>query len=173
MKNCKNCSSEISENAKFCGKCGYKTVEPEKESKKKDSVIESPLTNDIKNHLEFIGYTTEFTRADSGFNFLVARHDKKANLVITFDKNDVFTSFSTVWSGLKKVNKVEQYELLNKLTLSSTLSQIVISENHELKLYAMYLGKYDKKVFNSFIETFLEDNTRALTNEDFQKLFIE
>lgn len=174
MKKCDKCLSELDGDAKFCGKCGNKVEEKIiKESQEAKEDIENNIISNIKNHLEFLGYKVEYKKGEKdGVDMLVSTHPSKANLLASFDKESSMTSFATTWTGLKEVKSVEQYKLLNKLTANSNLAQVVITDNSDLRLYGLYIGHYDKNIFATFIETFLNDNTRVLSNEDFKKLFV-
>ena len=174
MKKCEKCSNELDGDAKFCGKCGNKVEEKVlKEPQETKGDIGNETISNIKNHLEFLGYKAEYRKGENGdLDMLVSTHPSKANLVASFTKESSLTSFATTWTGLKEIKSVEQYKLLNKLTANSNLAQVVITDNADLRLYGLYIGHYDKKIFSTFIETFLDDNTRVLSNEEFKKLFV-
>jgi hypothetical protein len=170
--NCKKCKNNLDNDSKFCTKCGEKVQHEIKESKKTEEKIktkENKDINGIKNHIEFLGYSTEFDESEKDRITLIGRHSDKPNLICSSSKDGIIFLTSS-WTGLKEINSIEQYKVLNKLHTNSTFSQFVIKDDGGLNIHSTYLGEYDKKRFGQFLDIFLIDINRALNDESFIKL---
>lgn len=172
--NCKKCENSLDSDSKFCTKCGEKVQYETKETKKvvEKKVKENKDVNNIKNHLEFLGYSTEFDTGEKDRITLIARHSDKPNIICSSSKDGVIFLTSS-WTGLKEINSIEQYKVLNKLHTDSTLSQFVIKDDGGLNIHSTFIGEYDKKRFGLFLDIFLIDINKALNNESFKKLIIK
>lgn len=173
MKNCKKCGNNLDNDSKFCTKCGEKVnTEVLPDLKINETKFKSKTIDEIKAHLEFLGYSSEFGTGNPKQVVLISRHSSKPNVICTSStENIVF--LSSTWNGLKDVKNIEQYKCLNKLTLANTLSQLVINDSGELNIYSAYIGEYNKKRFGEFLDIFLNDINRTLNDETFRKLFVK
>lgn len=171
--NCKKCENNLDDDSKFCTKCGEKVQREIQEKKKgiqgKNMLKENKDINDIKNHIEFLGYSTEFNESEKDRVILIGKHADKPNLICTSNKEGVIFLTSS-WTGLKEINSIEQYKLLNKLHTNANFSQFVIADNGNLNIHSAFIGEYDKKRFGQFLDMFLIDINRALNDELFIKL---
>lgn len=171
MKNCNNCNNSLENDSKFCTKCGKKVQSETQENKKiEKKLLQNKDINDIKNHIEFLGYSTEFDDSEKDKVILIGKHTDKPNLIFSSNKDGIIF-LTSPWAGLKEMNSIEQYKLLNKLHTNSTFSQFVIKDDGGLNVHSTFIGEYDKKRFGQFLDIFLIDINRALNDESFIKLF--
>ena len=168
--NCTKCNKVISDKAKFCGDCGELVKTEVKDTKVvENKPKENKDINNIKNHLEFLGYSTEFDNSQKDRVTLIGRHSEKPNLICSSTKDGIIFLTSS-WTGLKDINSIEQYKVFNKLHTNSTFSQFVIKDDGSMNIHSTFIGEYDKKRFGQILDIFLMDINRALEDESFKKL---
>lgn len=169
---CTKCQNVLIEDSSFCGNCGQK-VELQLISNEVEEKFENPHLVEIKNHLEYLGYSCEFLSIEDKKRVtLIAKHAVKYNIVLTTSAENVIF-LSSLWTGVKELNSIEQYRLLNSLILASTLAQIVINKESELVIYSTYVGAYSKNGFGEFFDLYISDIDRVFANVEFKSLLVE
>ena len=162
--NCKKCGHQLANDSKFCTNCGEKVSNSEK--------FENPTMDEIKAHLEFLGYACEFVEGNPKQVTLICKHTNKPNLILNSgNKNFVF--LNSGWNGLKEINSIEQFKHLNKLNGGTTVSTMVLNDDGDLNFYCSYTGDYHKNRFGEFLDVFLNDINKSMKDENFQKLFMK
>lgn len=133
---------------------------------------------DIRNHLEFLGYKVEdpTTDKDGDISF-IAKSTQKPNLWVFFGKKDnFFVAFQSLWSGLKNINTIEQWEVMNKVNKNNFLASAYLDlkeDDASLIFKASYIGAYDKNTFGSFIEAFTAYIENVIRADDFKKSLVK
>lgn len=132
--------------------------------------------NNIKNHLEFLGYSVESDTNPNGNRFLNATSEGKPNLSVWFGKseqNPQHTIFTSTWNGVKKVNTIEQFAYINQLNADLTITKAFIDfDDDTLMFRAIYTGEYEKKGFGDFVDLFLSGIRQGMHGDVFSKLFL-
>jgi hypothetical protein len=170
---CKKCENNLDKDSKFCTKCGEKvSAETSHVEKKNEKKFESQTIKEIKTHLEFLGYSSEFDANNPSVVSLISRHSSKPTVTCNSSKENIVFLIST-WNGLKELNNIEQYKCLNKLTLANTFSQLVINNDGNLNIFSTYMGEYNKKRFGEFLDIFINDINRTINDETFIKLIVK
>ena len=133
--------------------------------------------DNIKNHLEFLGYDVESRTDDKGTKSLAAKSQGKPNLFIWFGKpeeNRQHVLFSSTWNGVKKVNTVEQFNYINKLNNDLLVTKVFIDFSDDTLMFrGAYTADYNKKAFGDFLDLFLDGIKQAMVGDEFKKLFLD
>ena len=156
--NCKSCNTKLEEGAKFCPSCGTKVDGFQKGDTK--------TLQDIKNHLEFLGYSVELQEAkkEGEMNMLLARHSKDSNFVaIEIQPNIIIfrANFQT-----EKAHSPQMDSAINELSSKMDVGNVfyeVEDGKAILRVDATYTGEYTKDVFARFF---------SLVNKDIGKIFL-
>jgi hypothetical protein len=127
----------------------------------------------VKNHLEFLGYAVEEKGLprenethEQRINFFAKSNGSKTNLFVTYTSS---AGFSFVTSFVTKPtianNEFDFLNTLNKMTAESYLISFVSSKDFKnVFLLAWYPDYYDKKTFVNFLERLEGDIKFAITN---------
>jgi hypothetical protein len=170
---CKKCKNNLDDDSKFCMKCGEKvSTETTHDIKTGEKKFESQTINEIREHLEFLGYTNEFDTDNPKKVVSISRLPTKPTITCSSSVDNI-VYLNSNWNGLKEVNTVEQYRCLNKLTSTNVFAQLTITDNGNLAIFSTYIGEYSKKRFGEFFDIFIADINRVLNDETFKKLFIK
>lgn len=138
-------------------------------------MIENKINN-IKTHLEFLGYTVESNTTDNGSESLAARSQSKPNLYIWFGKPEERRQnvvFSSTWNGVRKIDAIEQFVYLNKTNADLLVAKMFIDFSDDTLMFrAVYTADYEKKAFGDFLDLFLDGIKQAMSGEQFSRLFL-
>jgi len=133
--------------------------------------------NNIKNHLEFLGYSTEPSTNEKGNRFLNAKSQGKPTLAIWYGRAEdspQYILLTSSWNGVKKVNTIEQFIYLNKINANLMVNKVFIDFTDDtLNFRSNYTADYDKKAFGDFLDLFLDGIRQSMAGEEFNKLFLE
>ena len=110
------------------------------------------MTEEIKNHLEFIGYTLEEVNSNG---WIVSKPSLPIFTVVSTDNISVFSwRFATIPLIEEKMNELNNYiNILNNHSLITRWSFF----DKELKGRAYYLHPYNKVGFFNFINIFAQE----------------
>lgn len=161
---CSNCGKQLEEESKFCQHCGAK-VEEEAESTVR------PVDKEILEHLEFLGYEIEKREIDDNSQATIAKHENKSNLIM--NAGTTGTSFISLYrldpEKVKK-NRLDALEMLNRMNNNSAFVKFSMPDTMQnLACCAFFDGKYNKKEFTDFIETYEADIRARLGEENYLK----
>ncbi len=137
--------------------------------------MQSNKLENIKNHLEFLGYEVEVNTNDSGNRMLVSKSKNKPNLISFFGKpEDNFEAiiFRSIWNGLKNIETVDQFRYLNKMNVDGLVKSYANLNDNTLTFETLYTGDYAKKSFGDFIDLFTGEVQRTIAEVEFKKLFL-
>ena len=139
-------------------------------------MIENKIDN-IRNHLEFLGYSIESALNDKGAETLTARGQGKPTLFIWFGKpedNRQHVLFTSTWNGLKKVTRIEQLAHINKINMELVVTKAMIDFSDDTLMFrSVYTADYNKKAFGDFFDLYVAGIRQAINEESFSKLFVE
>jgi hypothetical protein len=169
--NCTNCGNQLPSDAKFCNNCG-KSVGVETTNAgvvKINKVIEQ-----ISNHLEFLGYKTEFIKASKKGekDVIFATHPQHTNKVLfeLFPNLIMFRINLTTKAPFKEEMNIflnRANKVLNCLKVFYDIEENMVV----LRFEAVYTGEYNKEVFAQFLDLLENDITLFRRLENFDKLF--
>lgn len=137
---------------------------------------------DIRNHLEFLGYTLlekELPHQTGGISgrkhFLAKIGGNKTSFFIIYSPNAGFSFVSSYTAKPNILNyKFNLLELLNKMTAESYLTSFVASKDYKnVFLLAWYPDNYNKISFGNFLERLDNDIKFATSNNPEILNFIE
>lgn len=165
--NCINCNKKIEVDSKFCQFCGDKI-------KAVDNSNIEEVEKEITDHLEFLGYEIENLDSSENSQRHIAKHSSRPNLVFNAIA-DIGTSFVTFYTiDDKKVKKKRDaiLEVINKMNNQCLFTSFSISpDSMNFVCSALYLGKYNKKLFANFIDLFENDIKNRIMEADHLKDF--
>lgn len=176
---CENCKKTTPEDSKFCVHCG-KEVEVDN-NKKEDTKIKinyqklPKIVNDIRNHLEFIGYEIRPNQIEeNGVNRFLAVHKNRSNLLISYLPGSNVLLFIANFKIPKietEVRKRKILELANRINgTAAVISTLCIYDDFAgLSFSTWYPDYYSKKDFSNFLEIFQNEINRLCTYKDLQE----
>jgi|ERR1700722_254800 len=131
--------------------------------------------DNIKTHLEFLGYVVTSEINDKENKFLLAKSSLKPNLVLWFghkDEERTWVRFQSGWNGVKIVDAIAQFKKINEINRNLAVAKLTVDYNDgSLDFYSTYMGEYNKKVFGDFIDLFINGVQQTMGSDEFQKLF--
>ena len=138
--------------------------------------FQSQTVNEIKNHMESLGFSNEFINNDEGESvFLTSKHSKYPILGFVCSRtSENMVSLVSNWKLSKELSTIEQYECLNRLESEVQISRLYVEkypDSYYLAIRAYYVGEYDKKRFFEILDRFVNDTNRVINDEMFKKLF--
>ncbi|MCK9329519.1 MAG: hypothetical protein M0Q94_06555 [Candidatus Cloacimonetes bacterium] len=159
------------EDSKFCPKCG------EKAAPIKVSQVESSIFDDIKNHLEFLGYTIEIEKAkkDGEKSLLIAMHERKHNILF-FNLNQNMLMMRISLKTKKKWNNkmVDFTNSSNKVLICTKVFCELEDGLVNLEFESIYTGAYIKEIFGNWLDLIEKDiDVLFRSGEGFDELFID
>ena len=123
----------------------------------------------VKSHLEFLGYAVEEKTESNGRPTLMCKHNSKLNMFAWFNKSGEH-GFRGGYTKEKETNSIDHYKLLNAKNNALFLTKLYLDKDEEVQFVAVYNGDYDRTGFGTFIDTLLlEMNT--VVDDEFKKLF--
>lgn len=119
------------------------------------------VTDQISNHMEFLGY--EVSKRDNDVIF--AKHSTYFNLIFKEHTYGVlFTAFLSL-NATGKGRIAEAYARLNMFNRGARVARAYLDKDNDLVIEACFPGYYDKTAFGVFIET-LNSDFRLLANDE-------
>jgi len=166
---CQNCKKELPDDSKFCEHCGKKINK--EEPKKIDS---SKSFDEIKNHLEFIGYESDDNIIDDkGIVRFAARHKHRPNLFISDLSNFnviLLVSMFSITPIKKESDQNEFLQLINKINNDTIITTFCVGNNFDnFTCATWYPNTYSKKTFSDLLELFEAEINSKINTEELQK----
>lgn len=144
---------------------------------------EKPKMNEnvekICNHLEFLGYQLEKTKAKKANekDFVLARHSQKNSVFILILSPNILLFKISLTTGKKHVPVMDAFiNEANKVLIFAKMYYEIDKETQEVvvRLEALYTSDYKKEAFGEFFESFNFDvNPRLYKIPNFDKLFLD
>lgn len=163
---CKNCHEKIDNDSSFCPSCGAK-VNIDENVKKVD------VEKEFLDHLEFLGFEINKIESENNLQRYSAIHKTRPNLVFNAIENIgiSFVSFYKINKEKVSDNHKEALELINRVNNQALFCSFSISPDlNNFVCGALYLGKYNKKLFADFLDVFESDIQGRLKTEDYLKI---
>jgi|GEM_PF-2484194 len=117
--------------------------------------MKNPISEQIINHLEFLGYQIVEKRDEEEYDFLVATSDNKSIFIIQIYKDSlVYFLARYKFEAIKDIPDI--CKSINEVNLSSTVTKWCHSKNSEdqdVISIEGYFSGYDKVPFGAFIGT--------------------
>lgn len=176
---CNKCTNEVSENAKFCNKCGSKiesiVASTAVQSESSASGVDDTLSK-IGNHLEFLGYSIEKVSSDDRASKAIwlATHQNRWNFVF-HEMIDGFILFKGQVRSEKKYTK-EMETLMNISNAQLVITKVYVEGEDEKTIIVfegVYGGAYIKELFTKFMNLFQADQSNLVKSERFNELFVK
>jgi rRNA maturation endonuclease Nob1 len=164
--NCANCGNQVTNDAKFCNKCG-KSIEV--------NYSNNTILGKVKNHLEFLGYNIKNLESkESSKEIIIASHGKRNSMVISnLTSNIVMFGVNLTAEKQYSVHIDTYINNANKeMGISKVYSEIE-NEKVILKFESFYIGEYKKEAFVEFVDSIESDIRQFCNGEKFNELFIK
>ena len=119
--------------------------------------MKNSISNQVCNHLEFLGYKVEDLSGDGETDVIVGKHDKRSNLILRITKNN--TILLSARYSVSKSNKIitEKFlNVLNSVNSKSLFTKWYYEEDveHTITLcIETFALNYDKQAFGSIVDT--------------------
>lgn len=130
----------------------------------------------IKNHLEFLGYIVEIIKPE-GENKIwgaTAKHSRDNSLIITEVAPSIF--FFRAILTTERAPSPEADKYINEINSKSDVCRTYYTIENNLmilNLECIYLGDYNKLLFSKFIELMTGDHKRMALLNGFSEAFIK
>jgi hypothetical protein len=174
---CKNCNNTIPSDSKFCVHCGEKVNSEETTEEVKPIKMDaSKSLEEIRNHLEFIGYEMSEDQKEENRILFTATHVNHPNLIISyFHQFPVITIVSvyTIKTMKSEKNKDDLTRILNDLNNASIITYFSTPDFETIQCASWYPDNYSKKSFSTFLDFFEAEINNKFQNDELKKLCIE
>lgn len=130
----------------------------------------------VKNHLEFLGYTVNVIepKDDNKLWGATAMHSSRNNLLVLELLPNLFYFTATLTTERKPSPEADKFinELNSKLDMCRVY-YVVENELMVLKFEAILCGEYNKQAFSKFYELMEADHKKLTLLEGFDKVFLK
>ena len=124
----------------------------------------------IQNHLEYLDY--EVITQDDNLGELICSKEGAPPLLIACTDSCIWFYASYRINSIAKSNKDNFLIYINNLNSKSFSTNYFLTENEEIAFAGMYFGKYDKKIFSSFVSNWEYDVINKLDLENDTNLYL-
>ena len=111
-----------------------------------------PRADEIKAHLELLGYTVEKTD-----KALRCQHSTHLNIFVRQYKGGILISGYYVGNEYSKSHRAEFLEFVNTLNKEATIIRAYIDKDGDLMLEGWLVGEYERARFGQFIDSWHTD----------------
>ncbi len=126
----------------------------------------------IKKHLEFLGYTIkQLDETNPDENAVLADHPIKPNIFFRQYSGGALAVYSFKTGQAAKDQRSEFLDFINSVNAKTTVARCFANSEGSFVFEAWYSGDYDKKMFGLFMDYLDRDTDKWRQAETGQKFF--
>lgn len=133
--------------------------------------MKNSISNQVYNHLEFLGYKVEDISGDSDIDIIIGKHDKRSNLILRITNNNtILLAARYIVSKNNKIITDKFLNILNSVNSKSVFTKWYYEEDKDKGIticIETFTLNYDKQAFGSIVDI-LEGEV-----SEYMKLFSE